>query len=145
MKTRMLCRMMRRLGHEVVYLGVEGAEVECSEQVAVVPAELWERTFGDPGAEFYNTRTDGPYEAYHRLYASETRRAIDQRVSRPWEAIVCATWGGSQRWAVEGLLCPTQYVEPLGNVAIEAAMSGTPVIATDWVVCPESSTGVADL
>ena len=40
MKTRMLCRMMRRLGHEVVYLGVEGAEVECAVQVAVVPAEL---------------------------------------------------------------------------------------------------------
>ena len=48
MKTRMLCRMMRRLGHEVVYLGVEGAEVECSEQVAVVPAVLWERTFSAP-------------------------------------------------------------------------------------------------
>ncbi|MCA9203464.1 MAG: hypothetical protein KDA59_10485, partial [Planctomycetales bacterium] len=45
MKTRMLCRMMRRLGHEMVYLGVEGAETGCSEQVAVVPAVLWERTF----------------------------------------------------------------------------------------------------
>ena len=45
MKTRMLCRVMRRLGHEVVYLGVEGAEVECSEQVAVVSAELYKRTF----------------------------------------------------------------------------------------------------
>jgi glycosyltransferase involved in cell wall biosynthesis len=30
------------------------------------------------------------------------------------------------------LICPTQYVEPLGNVALEAQASGTPVICTDW-------------
>jgi hypothetical protein len=30
------------------------------------------------------------------------------------------------------LLCPTQYVEPLRNVALKAQASGTPVICTDW-------------
>jgi len=30
------------------------------------------------------------------------------------------------------LMCPTHYIEPFGNIAAEAQMCGTPVLATDW-------------
>lgn len=30
------------------------------------------------------------------------------------------------------LICPTQYTEPFGSVAVEAQLCGTPVVSTDW-------------
>jgi glycosyltransferase involved in cell wall biosynthesis len=36
------------------------------------------------------------------------------------------------------MFVPTYYLEPFGGVAVEAACCGTPVLATDWGVFPET-------
>lgn len=38
----------------------------------------------------------------------------------------------------KALICPTTYNEPGGNIAIEAMLAGTPVIAPDWGVFAET-------
>jgi glycosyltransferase involved in cell wall biosynthesis len=270
MKAWQQCRMLHGRGHEVIHLGVEGSDPECSENVAVVSRDEWAAHYGHPGAKFYDSKSNGEHRPYHERWAAAVRQAIRERVSRPWEAIVACTWGDTQAVATKGLkqfvvesgigyrhtfakyrafvsyawlhfhygkegrpqgngwydvvipnavdpelfdfrpadktdemlymgrlnddkgvgiaidlarrvgrriaivgqgnperflagnphvrylppvgvegrrklmaeaavlVCPTQYVEPLGNVALEAQLSGTPVLCTDWGGFPES-------
>lgn len=98
-----LCKMMHRRGHEVLHYGVEGSEVECSEDVAVVSKAEWEALYPHPGKGFYNLNCDGIYAPYHAKWAAECKKAITARSGAPHTEIACLTWGGTQRTACEGL------------------------------------------
>src|SRR5690606_461180 len=52
--------------------------------------------YGYPGTEYFNQETGGKYRPYHALWAARAREAILARTRKPWEAIVCCTWGGTQ-------------------------------------------------
>lgn len=57
----------------------------------------------------------------------------DERV--PGAEHVGVVTGDDKRKLLAGaraLLCPTSYIEPFGGVAVEAMLSGTPVITTPW-------------
>jgi glycosyltransferase involved in cell wall biosynthesis len=82
---------------------VEGSDPECSENVAIVSREDWTKLYGHPGSKFYNAKTDGDYRPYHERWAKAVRESILARTSRPWEAIVACTWGGTQIEATKGL------------------------------------------
>jgi len=113
---RNLCKMLTRLGHHVVHLGVEGSDPKCSENVDVVPIGLWRKTYGGhPGSGWYDTRDAGPkYEPLHRAYAENALRAVAKRTSSPLEAIVCVTWPGGGQRVVGEKLRGSQYVVESG-------------------------------
>jgi glycosyltransferase involved in cell wall biosynthesis len=97
------CRMLHQRGHHVVHLGVEGSDPPCSENVAVASYDEWSSLYGHPGAKFYNIKNDGAYRPYHERWARAVREAILARTTRPWEAIVACTWGGTQIEATKDL------------------------------------------
>lgn len=103
MKAWNQCRMFHRRGHEVIHLGVEGSDPDCSEHVSIMPKDEWASLYGHPGASHYDTKTGGKHKSYHERYARNLRNAILARVDRPWQAIISATWGGVQQTATKSL------------------------------------------
>ena len=104
MKAYHLCKMMHRRGHEVIHLGNEGSNPECSENVAVMPEGRWRELYGHPGTNFYNLESQAPgHKEFHTEFAANMRAEILKRCSAPQEAIICVTWGGAQQIAVHDL------------------------------------------
>lgn len=46
-KVRLLCKMLKDRGHEVIHYGTEGSDPECTEHVSVVSKETWDRVHGN--------------------------------------------------------------------------------------------------
>lgn len=104
MKAYHLCKMMHRRGHEVIHVGVEGSNPECSENVACADESDWRKLYGHPGTSFYNLDTTSPgHKEYHERFAERMRAEIMKRCREPQEAIICVPWGGAQQVAVEHL------------------------------------------
>lgn len=100
MKVWNLCRMMKDRGHEVVHLGNEGSHPVCDENIAVTSAEQWSRVYDHPGTDFFDISVETPErQAFHRMFADNMRRALEQRVGDRHDAIICVTWGGAQHEA----------------------------------------------
>jgi len=104
MKAFHLCKMLHRRGHEVIHLGVEGSNPECTEHVSVISESRWKELFGHPGTKFYNLDTESPgYKEYHTDFAANMRAEIIKRTPEPNSSIICVTWGGAQQTAVQDL------------------------------------------
>lgn len=104
MKVWNLCRMMKDRGHEVTHLGVETSHPAAGENVAVVSFDQWQQVYDHPGTNFFDTSVDTPERReFHRLFANNMRRALEERVGDHHDAIICVTWGGPQQEATESL------------------------------------------
>ena len=102
-KTLTLCKMLTRRGHHVIHYGVEGSNPECTENVSVMPHDVWAKQFSHPGKEFYKTDVSGEFAPYHARYAANLRAAILNRTGDPYTEIICHPWNGTQPEATEGI------------------------------------------
>jgi len=100
-----LCRMLHRRGHEVIHLGTEGSNPECTEHVSVSTLKDYEALYGKKRpTDYYDTSCDGPKQRYMNLYAARVKLAVAERTTKNWSAVVCNTFGaGAQQTACEGI------------------------------------------
>jgi hypothetical protein len=94
MKAYYLCKMLRDRGHEVIFLGVEGSNPPCSENVPLVSRELWEAAYGGhPGKNFYDLDTTGLKGDLIAEFDRRAREELDLRRGADQTEIVCCPWG----------------------------------------------------
>lgn len=103
MKAWNLCRMMRRRGHEVIHLGVEGSNPDCTTNVPIITDEYWKSLYTHPGAGLHQTGMDGKYAPYQDAYAKNCHDALMEYGGDPQTSIICVPWGGAQFRALEGV------------------------------------------
>jgi glycosyltransferase involved in cell wall biosynthesis len=99
-----LCRMMKGRGHEVVHLGNETSHPVADENVAVTSYEQWRNVYDHPGTNFFDITVETPErQEFHRLFADNMRRALEERIGDQHDAIICVTWGGPQHEATNSV------------------------------------------
>jgi glycosyltransferase involved in cell wall biosynthesis len=105
--------MMHRRGHEVIHLGTEGSNPECTEHVSVCSLKDYEALYGKKRpTDYYDISCDGPKQRYMNLYAARVKLAVAERTTKNWSAIVANTFGaGAQQAACEGI---SQFVVESG-------------------------------
>jgi glycosyltransferase involved in cell wall biosynthesis len=92
-KSRNLCKMMMAQGHHVVFLGVEGSDPVCSENVSVISEAERCAIYGPPSNKFYDIGMEGEKGVYLRKFSKNVEREIFNRASEPWSEIICCPWG----------------------------------------------------
>ncbi len=102
MKVFHLCHMMTRAGHTVYHLGVEGSTPDCTRHFSIVSRADFDAEYGGPGTGFYDT-DETKHAKYMKRWAKNARLTILQNCDDDFEAVVCMTWGGIQRTAMEGV------------------------------------------
>src|ERR1051326_2534079 len=93
MKAWNLCRMMKDRGHTVTHLGNETSHPIADENIAVATLEQWSSVYDHPGSDFYDISVDTPErQEFHRLFADNMRRALEERVGDQHDAIICRAY-----------------------------------------------------
>ncbi len=107
LKAYHLCRMMTRLGHEVIHIGNEipdgDPRPECTKNIACMPHKDWSAVYQHPGSDYYDSQVHEKNAIFNARWAANCRDAIDKECKEPWSAIVCCPWGGAQASACHHL------------------------------------------
>lgn len=108
-KAYKFCKMMTERGHDVVHYGVEGSNPLCEENVDVVPAEVYDRVYGEHDFHSKWFRYDIEDECYQTFY----RNAIKEITARKTGCdIVLPFWGPGVRTICDALDSDFIIIEP---------------------------------